>query len=217
MTGNGENAAESGNPGKPGKRTENVGGPDPVNAVGVLVPGREKGRDRQVQGRKSQLIVAAESESGIVLGWWEPTAEAGKGVETETERKGAVAGIARETGREARGWMGRRSAREMVPLRVGSGWLRSLKEKPVMAWRSVEIGTEKRTGTADAATGTETGAGVIEREIGSTKGIEERGKGGSAGRSATAPCEMTLDPKMTGAMRMRERKHPTWRSTVRMG
>lgn len=199
-----------------GTRTENAGGPDPVNAVDVPVPGSERGRDRLEQERMSAVAAGVESERGSVVGQREETAGVGRGV--ENGREGAGAGIARETGREARGWMGRRSARETVLLRVGSGCWRNMKEKWVRAWRSVETGTEKGTEeTAGAATGTETGAGETGTETGSTRGSVGRETGGSAERSATAPYEMTWVPKMTWAMRMREERRHTWRSTVRMG
>lgn len=203
-----------------GTRTEeSAEGPDPANAVGVLDPGSERERDRLEEQRRSAAAVVVVVVAGVESGrrtvgrsrQQEETAGVGRGV--ENEREGAGAGIARETGREARGSMGRRSARETGPLKVVSGCWRKMKEKWVRAWRSV--GTE--TGTADAATGTERGAGETGTETGNIRGSGGRGTGGTAERSVTAPYEMTQAPKMTWPMRMREERRHTWRSTVRMG
>lgn len=198
-----------------GTRTETAEGPDPVNDADVLVPGRERGRetDRLWERTATAVVAGVESERRTVGGRREEAAGVGRGV--ENGREGAGAGIARETGREARGWTGRRSARETVPLKVGSGCWRNMKEKWARAWRSGETGTEKGTGTAGAVTGTETGAG--ETGTGSTRGSEGRETGGNAERSATAPYEMTWALKMTWAMRMREERRHKWKSTVRTG
>lgn len=202
-----------------GIRTESGGDPDPGNAADVPVPGSEKGRekDQSQEGRRTAVVAGVESERRIAGGQREETAEVGRGV--ETGREGAGAGIARETGREARGWMERRSARETVPLRAGSACWRKTRVKWVRAWRSVETetGTERGTGTAGAATGTETGAGETGTETGSTKGNGGRETGGSAEKSGTAPYETTWGLKMTWAMRMREENRLTWKSIVRMG
>lgn len=207
-----------------GKKTEeNADGPDPENGVDVPVPGSERGRekDRLPQQRTAAavvevvVVVVAGVESGrrTVGGQREETAGVGRGV--ENGRGGAGAAIARETGREARGWMERRSARETVLLRGASAFRRNTKEKWVRARMSVETGTEKGTGSAGVATGTETGAGETGTETGSTRGSGGRETGGSAERSAMAPFEMTWAPKMTWAMRMRGEPRHTWRSTVR--
>lgn len=198
-----------------GTRTETAEGPDPANGVDVPVPGSERGRETdRLEGRTAAVVAAVESGRGTV-GEQQETAEVGRGV--ENGREGAGAGIARETGREARGWMGRRSAREMPPPRVGSGCWRNMKEKWVRAWRSVETGTEKGTGTAGVVTGTEIDAGETGTETGSTRGSGGRETGGTVEKSATAPYEMTWVPKMTWAMRMKEERRHTWRSIVRMG
>lgn len=91
-----------------GIRTESGGGPDPVNAVDEPVPESEKGRekDQLQQGRTTAVVAGVENERRSVGGQREEIAEVGRGV--ETVREGAGAGIARETGREARDWMGRR-------------------------------------------------------------------------------------------------------------
>lgn len=200
-----------------GTRTESAEGPGLANAVVVPVPGSERGRERGrlEEETRSPLLVGVVSERGSVGGQREETAGVGRGVENVREGAGAV--TARETGRGARGWMERRSARAMESLKVVSGCWRSMKEKWVRAWRSVGTGTEKGTETAGAATGTKTGAGETGTEIGSTRGSGGREIGGTAERIATAPYEMTLAPKMTWAMRMRGEPHQTWRSTVRTG
>lgn len=199
-----------------GTRTETAEGPDPANGDDVPVLGSEKGREiDRLEEERTAAVAGVERERRTVGGQREETAEAGRGV--ENGREGAGAGIARETGKEARGWMGRTSAREMVPLRVRSGCWRNTKEKWVRAWRSVETRKEKGTGTAGAATGTETGAGETGTETGSTRESGGRETGGNAERSDTAPYEMTWAPKMTWAMRRREEHRHTWRSTVRMG
>lgn len=198
-----------------GTRTETAGGLDLVNDVDVPVPVSERERGRLEEEMTAVVVVGVESERGIVGGQREETAGVERGV--ENGRKGAGAEIAKETGREARGWMERRSARETGPMRVASGCWRNMKEKWVRAWRSVETETEKGTGTVGAATGTETGAGETGTETGSTRGSGGRETRGTAERSAIAPYEMTWAPKMTWAMRMREEHHHTLRSTVRMG
>lgn len=195
-----------------GTKTETAGGPDLVNADGVPVPVNERGRERDPLEMMEVEVVDVESERGIV-GWqWEETAGVGSGV--ENEREGAEARIARGTGREARGLMEKRSVRETEPLRVERGCWRNMREKLVRAWKSVE--TETGTGIADAVTETEIGVGETGIETGSTRGKGERETGENAERSATAPSEMTWDPKMMWAMTMREEHHHTLRSTVRM-
>ncbi len=200
-----------------GIRTENAADPALVNAVDVLVPEsvREKETDRLEQVMTAAVVAGVESERGIVGEQQEEIAGVGRGV--ENGREGAGAGIARGTEREARGWMERRSAREMESLRVANGFWRNMKEKWVRAWRSAGTGTEKGTENASAATETEKGAGETGTETGSTRGIEGSETEVSAERTATAPYGMTWAPKMTWAMRMREEHPQTWRSTVRMG
>lgn len=94
-----------------GTRIENAVGPDHVNAVGGPVPekGTGRGTGRWLGGMKAVRVAGAESERESVGGGQEETAGAGSGV--ETGKGGAGVGIARETGREARGWMGRRLVR----------------------------------------------------------------------------------------------------------
>lgn len=209
---NGESAVGS----VTGTKTESAEGPGLANAAVVPVPGSERGRDRlEEEETRSPLLVGVVNERGSVGGQREETAGVGRGVENVREGAGAV--TARETGRGARGWMERRLARAMESPKVLSGCWRNMKEKWVRAWRSVETGTEKGTEIAGAATGTKTGAGETGTETESTRGSGGRGIGGTAERIATAPYEMTLAPKMTWAMRMREEPHQTWRNTVKMG
>lgn len=104
-----------------GRRIENVEGPGPVNAVDTPVPESEKGKET---GRSEQLrtsVVGADVEiaRGSVGGHQEETAGVGKEVETGNE--GAGAGIVSEKGRGVRVLKGMRSAKEKVPLRLGSG------------------------------------------------------------------------------------------------
>lgn len=198
-----------------GTRTGNADGPDPANGVDVPAPERGRERGQLEQLRKPPLVPGVATERRNAGGQQEETAGVGRGV--GKGREGAGAEIASETGSEARGWMGRRSARETLPLRAESACWRNMREKWARARRSVETGTEKGTGTAGAATGTETGAGETGTETGSIKGSEGRETGGTAERSDMAPYETTWAPKMTWATRMREEHHHTWRSTVRMG
>lgn len=198
-----------------GTRTESAGGPDPASAVDIPVHRSGRGRDRLQQERKVLVVAGVGSERGSVGGQPEETAGAGRGV--ETGKGGVGVGIVRERRKEARGWMGRRSVKETVPQRVGSGCRKNTKEKWVRAWRSVETGTEKGTETEGVVTEIETGAGETGTETGSTRGSVGREKEGNAKRSATALYETTWAPKMTWAMRMREEHHNIWRSTVRMG
>lgn len=200
-----------------GTRTESAEDLDLANAADVLVhgSGREKETDRLEQVMMAALPAGVESERGIVGEQQEGIAGVGRGVEKGREEAGA--GIARETGREARGWRERRSARVTDLLRAVSGCWMNMKEKRVRAWRSVETGTETETGTVSAATGTERGAGETETETGSTRGTGGSGIEATAERSATAPYGMTWAPKMTWATRMREEHHHSWKSTVRMG
>lgn len=194
-------------------RTENVEGPVLVNAVDVPVPGSERGRETdRLEERKTVGVAGVETESGIAGAPQEETAGVGRGV--ENGRKGAGAGTARETEREARGWMERRPAKGMEVLRVVTGSWRNMKAKWVRAWRNVETGTEKGTKIEGAATGTETDA--EETEIGSTRESEEKETGETAGKSAILPYEKKQSPKTAWEMRMRVVHHHVWRNTIRM-
>lgn len=139
---------------------------------------------------------------------------AGVGKEVEIGRGGAGAGIARETGTEAKAWMGKRSVRGMGSQRVGSECHRSTREKWLRAQRIAKTGTKIKTETEGGAIGTETGVGTG-TETGSIRGTVGRETGGSGERIATPPHEMTQAPMTKWAMRMMLCQ-PTWMSSVRM-
>lgn len=102
-----------------GIRTESAGGLGLVNAVDVLDLASEKGRETDRLEMTTLEVADEESERGIAELLQEETAGVGRGV--KNEREGAGARIARETGREAKGWMEKRLARETWFLRVVSG------------------------------------------------------------------------------------------------
>lgn len=215
-----------------GIRTETAGGLGPVIGVVGPAPARETERETgqalwHLERMKAAEAAAVEIEKGNVGAPQEVTAGAGRGVGTETGRDGAGAETERETGREAKGWMGRRLPRETLPWRGWTGCLRSMKERKwVRAWRSaaeIETGTGTETESVGAATGTgtetETGVGETERETGSIRESVETGRGeeGSAEKSATLLYEMTWARRMTWAMGMMEIQDHPWTSTARTG
>lgn len=198
-----------------GTRTENVGGPGPVKGADTPGSERGKGTGRAAQEKRSTPAAAAVVSERENVGWQgRGTTRLGREVETRRDEAGAE--IARETGREAKGLMGRRWVRQRASLRVGSESWGSRKEKWPRAQRSAENGTERRTGTGGAATGTETDVGgtETETETESTRGSVERETGGSGKRSATVPRGRMWVPRWRWATRTTMHRHK-WRSTAR--
>lgn len=198
-----------------GIRTGSAVGLGLVNGVDVLDLASEKGRGTDRLEMTTLEVADDESERGIVGLLQEETAGVGRGVKNEKEEAGAR--IARETGREAKGWMEKRLVRETWLLRVVSGCWRNMKEKLVRAQRSVGTGTETGIGTADAVTGTEKGVGETGTETGSTRGNGGIERGWTAEKSDTVLYKTTWPPKMTWVMGMREEHHAIWKIIVRMG
>lgn len=212
---NGENAAGS----VTGTKTGNAAGQGLASAVGVPALVSVRGTERGTLGTRAVETPAVERGKGNgELLQQQPAKTTGVGKGVEIERKEAEARTARGRGREERVRTEKTCLREMGPWRAGSECWRSMKEKSVKEWRSVETGSGTATGTAGAATGIGIDAGGTEtgRGTGTTnESVTETGS--SAKRSTTALYKTTWLPKTKWATWTREEPQHTWTSTVRTG